>query len=139
MKLNDLPDEILLIILEKLHYINVLYSLIGVDKRLNAIASDSIFTKELTLMSTSSNDLSYEFTDPILNRFCLQILPKINDKIEWLNVESSSMERILLSTNYPNLHGLGLYNLASNTARDIFTGKIFSLTLSMIIYIRILK
>ncbi|CAF3391945.1 unnamed protein product, partial [Rotaria sp. Silwood2] len=116
IKLNDLPDEILMIILKKLHYIDVLYSLISVDKRLNAIASDSVFTKDLALMSTSSNDLSYEFTDPILDRFYLQILPKINYKIEWLNVESSSMQRILLPTNYPNLHGLGLYNLASNTA-----------------------
>ncbi|CAF2910239.1 unnamed protein product [Rotaria sp. Silwood2] len=139
IKLNDLPDEILMIILKKLHYIDVLYSLISVDKRLNAIASDSVFTKDLALMSTSSNDLSYEFTDPILDRFYLQILPKINYKIEWLNVESSSMQRILLPTNYPNLHGLGLYNLASNTARDLFTGKIFSLTLLMINHIRILK
>jgi hypothetical protein len=54
IKLNDLPDEILMIIFKKFHYIDVLYSLIGVDKRLNTIVNDSIFTKYLTLMSFSS-------------------------------------------------------------------------------------
>ncbi|CAF1458841.1 unnamed protein product [Rotaria sordida] len=35
------------------------------------------------------------------------------------------MERIILLTNYPNLYGLGLYNLASETARDLFTNESF--------------
>ncbi|CAF4381930.1 unnamed protein product, partial [Rotaria sp. Silwood2] len=41
----------------------------------------------------------------MLDRFCLQILPEIHYKIKWLDLESSSMERILLATNYPNLYG----------------------------------
>jgi hypothetical protein len=126
IELNDLPDEILLVILEKLHNIDVLYSLIGVNKRLNTVAHDSIFTSYLTLMTSSSNCLFYELTNTILDRFCRQILPKIHYKIKWLNLESSCMERILLSTNYPNLYGLGLYNLTLETSRDLFTGKIFS-------------
>jgi len=36
----DLPVEILIIILEKLEPIDVLYSLVGVNKRLNNIAGD---------------------------------------------------------------------------------------------------
>jgi hypothetical protein len=35
VQLNDLPDEILMIILKKLDNDQVLYSLIGVNKRLN--------------------------------------------------------------------------------------------------------
>ncbi len=73
-------------------------------------------------------------SDPMIDRFCVQILPKINHKIKWLDVESSSMEPILLSTSYPNLNGLGLYDLALETARDLFTGKIFFSILSIINY-----
>ncbi|CAF4490261.1 unnamed protein product [Rotaria magnacalcarata] len=121
IKLNDLPNEILMIILKNLHTIDVLYSLVGVDKRLNAFVNDSIFTKYLTLMSSSPTGLSYSFTDKILDRFCDEILPEIHHKIEWLNVAPPSIERILVSTNYPNLHGLGLYDLSSDTAMDLFT------------------
>ncbi|CAF4706171.1 unnamed protein product, partial [Rotaria sp. Silwood2] len=69
--------------------------------------------------------------DPILDRFCLQILPEIHHKIKWLNLESSSIERILV-TNYPNLYGLGLYDVEIETALSLFMGKIFSSTLSKI-------
>jgi hypothetical protein len=125
IQLNDLPDEILIYILKKLDNAEVLYSLIGVDKRLSAIAYDSIFTSTLTLMTHPTSRLFNRLPDPILDRFCVQILPKIHHKIRRLNLESSSMERILLSTNYPNLCGLGLYDLDVETAKNLFTGKIF--------------
>ncbi|CAF1375581.1 unnamed protein product [Rotaria sordida] len=121
IQLNDLPNEILLIILKKLPDIDVLYSLIGVNKRLDTIVQDSIFTRYLTFM-TSCNDLS-PIAEPILNQFCAEILPKIRHKILWLNLEPSSMDRILLSTNYPNLCGLALYNLISERARELFSNK----------------
>jgi hypothetical protein len=121
IQLNDLPDEILMMILKKLHNSDVLYSLIGVDKRLDTIVKDSIFTNNL-ILTTSFNGLN-QFTDTIADRFCLEILPKINTRIQWLSVESSSMERILLATNYPNLHGLGIYNVPSETARKLFIGN----------------
>ncbi|CAF1077709.1 unnamed protein product [Rotaria sordida] len=62
-----------------------------------------------------------QLPDAVLDRFCLEILPKIHHKIEWLDVESSSIERILLLTNYSNLNGLRLYDLTSERARDFFT------------------
>ncbi|CAF4479334.1 unnamed protein product [Rotaria socialis] len=125
IKLNDLPNEILMIILKNLHTIDVLYSLVGADKRLNAFVNDSIFTKYLTLMSSSPTGLSYSFTDKILDRFCEEILPEIHHKIEWLNVAPPSIERILVSTNYSNLRGLDLYDLSSDTAMDLFTDGSF--------------
>ena len=157
IQLDDLPDEILLIILKKLHNCDVLYSLIGVNTRLDAIVNDATFTKNLTLISpvnkrfdtavndlisarssvliTAFNGLSVSLTDAVLDRLCLQILPRINDKIQWLNVESSSMERILRTTSYPNIHTLGLYDLEPETAIDLFSSKIIS-TLLMISCIR---
>jgi hypothetical protein len=131
IQLNDLPDEILMIIFKKLHNIEVLYSLIGINKRLDTIVLDSIFTRNLTI-TRPFNGLN-QLPDAVLDRFCLEILPKIHHKIEWIDVESSSIERILLLTNYPNLNGLGLYDLTSERARDLFTGKIFS-TLNNLLY-----
>jgi hypothetical protein len=125
--LNDLPDEILLIIFKKLTNTEVLYSLMGVNKRLNKIVYDSIFTSSVTLISCWSNDFLSPLPWPVLDRFCLQILPSIHHKIKWLNIESSSIERVLLSTNYPNLSGLGLYNLDLGKTKQLFTGKIFYL------------
>ncbi len=70
--------------------------------------------------------------------FVLKFYLRLMIKIERLNVESSSVKRILLAANYPNLHTLGLYDLAPETISDLFSGKIFSSTLSMINCIRII-
>ncbi len=126
MKLNDLPDEILLIIFKKIDNIEVLYSFIGVNKRFNKLVHDSIFTNCLTMTRCSSNGSFDRLDNQILDRFCLQILPEIHDKIKWLDVEFSSMEDVLLCTNYPNLSGLGLHNIEKDTALSIFTGERFS-------------
>jgi hypothetical protein len=107
IQLSDIPDEILLIILKKLSNIEILYSVLGVNKRLNNIIYDSMFTNRLTLLKNDFRSLS----TPILDRFCSQILPKIREKILWLDLEPFSMERILGATNYPNLFGFGLYNI----------------------------
>ncbi len=103
VELNDLPDEILIYILKKLYNVEVLYSLIGVNKRLNTIVHDPIFTSYLTFMICFSDGSIDPLPDPILDRFCLQILLEIHHEIKWLNSELSSIERILLYTNYPNL------------------------------------
>ncbi|CAF5186028.1 unnamed protein product, partial [Rotaria magnacalcarata] len=117
---NELPDEILMIIFKKLYNIDILYSLLGVNKRLNKIVKDFVFTSCLTLTTCLNNDLHYFLNNSMLDRFCFQILPQIHDKVKWINVESSSMKRILLSTNYPNLNGLGLYDLEIERARHLF-------------------
>ncbi|CAF1382191.1 unnamed protein product [Rotaria sordida] len=92
VQLSHLPDEILMIIFKKLHNIWLLYSLIGVNKRLNRIAHDSIFTNCLTLLRflpvplivfyALPRYLVYPLPDPIIDPFCLQILPEIHNKIE---------------------------------------------------------
>jgi hypothetical protein len=126
--LNDLPDEVLMIIFKKLNNFEVLYSLQGVNQRLNKIVQDSTFTNRLTFVKWCSHNFIDVFgSDMMLNRFCLQILPSIHDKIKWLDLESSSMKNVLHATDYPNLYGLGLYNIDEDSARCLFTGKIFQL------------
>ncbi|CAF4715779.1 unnamed protein product [Rotaria socialis] len=95
---------------------------LGVNKRLNTIAYDSLFTSHLTLYFLDK--FIYPLPDPMLNRFYLQILPEIHHKVKWLNLESTSMERILLATNYPNLNGLGLYDIDVEKALSLFNNDI---------------
>ncbi|CAF3279690.1 unnamed protein product [Rotaria sp. Silwood2] len=123
VQLDDLPNEILLIIFKNMCKAELLYSLTGVNQRLNAVAHDPIFTNHLTLLRHSLDGCIYPLTDSMLDRFCCPILPSIHDKIKWLDLESSSMERILLTTNYSNLYRLGLYNIDIETARHFFTGE----------------
>ncbi|CAF2932667.1 unnamed protein product [Rotaria sp. Silwood2] len=123
IQLNDLPDEILIYILKKLSNAEVLYSLLGVNKRLNKIVHDSIFTNDLSLLMSTSDGFVYSLPDLILYRFCSHILPKIHQKIQWLHLESLSMERILRVTNYPNLYGISLHNIQAKTAIDLFTNE----------------
>ncbi|CAF5097489.1 unnamed protein product [Rotaria magnacalcarata] len=124
IQLDDLPDEILMIIFKKLGHILVLYSLIGINKRLNKIAHDSIFTNHLTLIASWNHSIC-ALPYPILDQFCSRVLPEIHDKIKWLELETFSMERILFATTYPNLYGLRLHNIQQETAIRIFSGKIF--------------
>jgi hypothetical protein len=123
VQLDDLPDKILMIILKKLWNIRVLYSLIGINKKLDRIACDPVFTKYLSLVNGSSDDSVCPLPDIVLNRFCSQILPKIHHHIQQLDLESSTMERILSTTSYPNLHSLRLFKLYAKTAVSLFTSK----------------
>ena len=124
--LNNLPDEILMIIFIKLNNLDVLYSLQGVNQRINRFIQDRVFTTRLTFVKwLSDNFLDLICFDMILDRFCLQILPSIHHKIQWLDLESSSMKYVLHAADYPNLHTLGLYNINEESARCLFTGKIF--------------
>ncbi|CAM4916833.1 unnamed protein product [Rotaria socialis] len=122
--LYDLPDEILMIILKKLNNFDVLFTLHGVNERLNRLIKDSIFTSRLTFVKWISNNfIDLISSDMILNRFRLQILPEIRHKIEWLDLESSSMKYVLRAAHYPNLYGLGLYNINEESVRCLFTSK----------------
>ncbi|CAF0976795.1 unnamed protein product [Adineta steineri] len=133
LQLNDLPDEILMIIFKKLDNITLLYSLIGDNIRLNRIVCDSIFTNRLTLVNfvpqhliTARPLLMYlpnPLSDPMLDRFCLQILPKIHEKVKRLDLELLSMERILRCTNYPNLSQITLYNIEIERALQLFSDE----------------
>ncbi len=61
--------------------------------------------------------------DPILNRFCISILPKIHYNVKSLILYSISMEQILLTGNYPNLTQLKLFNFNRKIVSDCFTDK----------------
>ncbi|CAF1467107.1 unnamed protein product [Rotaria sordida] len=123
IQLNDLSDEILLIIFKKLPTTEVLYSLASVSIRFNRIAYDSVFTNHLTFLMAASDGFVYPLPNPVLDRFYLHILPEIHQSVQWLELESQSMQRILFATSYPNLYGISLYNIEAKTFISLFTGE----------------
>lgn len=135
-QLIDLPDEILIYTFKKLDNITLLYSLSGVNIRLNEIVHDFIFTSCLPLVVSIQMRLIYlprlsiccvhPLPRPILDRYCFSILPAIRENVKWLHLEHSSIERILRATTYPNLCGIALYNIQVEAATDLFFGKVLS-------------
>ncbi|CAF1213445.1 unnamed protein product [Rotaria sordida] len=107
-----------------LNNLQVLYSFQGINERLNKIIYDPIFTSCLNFLQWSSNKFINKFpSDVILDRFCSEILPEISMKIKWFDLESSSMKHILCAADYPNLYGIGLFNIEEETARCLFTDE----------------
>ncbi len=128
IEFDDLPDEILIYIFKKLYNDQVLYSLMGVNQRLNRIVQDTNFTRDLCLREYSPvDDSSFPLPNPILDRFCLKILPEIGHKIETLYLKGTSIEPVLHATNYPNLNNLGLCDIHYKQTMSLFDGKRFFL------------
>jgi len=128
IQLDDLPDEILTHIFKKLYNAEVLYSLMGVNQRLNRIVHDTIFTRDLCLLEYCPvDDSTFPLSDPIIDRFCSKILPEIGHQIETLFLERTSIERVLRATNYSNLNNLGLCDIDNKLAMSFFSGKRLSL------------
>ena len=67
-------------------------------------------------------------TDELLNRFCLQIFPQI----QWFSLESTAMERVLLSSTYPNLRQLHI-SITDKEPIQLLTGMKSNITLFLII------
>ena len=122
--LLDLPTEILHIILKKLDNMDVLYSLLDIDnQRLDTIVLDKTFTKSLNFVLRTTTDDLMPIIGSVLDRFCIDILPKIDYNVKSLTLHSESMERILLAADFPNLSELRLYNVNNNTISRYFTSK----------------
>jgi hypothetical protein len=78
----------------------------------------------LNFVKWSFNKIINNFSSTIiLDRFSSQILPKICKKIKRFDLESSFMKHILHANDYPNLYGLGLYNVEEETINSLFNGK----------------
>ena len=111
--LIDLPDEILVMIFKKLHNLDVLYSLVGVNKKLDNVSCDISFTRSIDLMKISSDKMKND-------RFSMHILPRIHNKIECLTIQACFLPRVIHTNNYFKLHKLHLMDLKLKMAPDIF-------------------
>jgi hypothetical protein len=114
----DLCDEMLLCILKKLNNVDVLYALIGVNKKLDRLARDITFVQSINLATRLSND----HDNSILNRFCHLILPRIRHNIQCFTLDSLSIDHVLRTGNYSKLRKLNLVNLPIEMACHMFNG-----------------
>ena len=114
--LLDLPDEILLIILNKLNNVEVLYSLFDINNgRLNILTQENTFTNILKFVTIDDTSL--------LDQFCIDILPRIRRNVKCFIFDPCLMERILLVTDYPNLTELKIHHFHQEIAFNYFTSK----------------
>ncbi|CAF3186995.1 unnamed protein product, partial [Rotaria sp. Silwood2] len=58
-----------------------------------------------------------------LDRFCIDILPRVQHNVKCFILEPVSMERILLAVQYPNLGELKLFNFNQEIALNYFTNE----------------
>lgn len=125
MNLVDLPYEILLIILKKLDNMNVLYSLFNLgNQRLDQLVQVETFTKILNFVMTTSTEEICSIDDFLLDRFCVDILPRIDSNVRSLILEARSMERILHATTFSNLTQLKVFNFDEKVLTHYFSGRI---------------
>jgi hypothetical protein len=125
----DLSDEILLTIFKKLHNVDLLYSLTGINKKLDRVACDSSLTQCVDLTTVPLYGMSDSRMNAIIDRFCTDIFPRIHHSMESLIVQASIFQRILNVNNYPNLRKLTLVNLELTMALQMFNSMLFDLSI----------
>ncbi|CAF4987674.1 unnamed protein product, partial [Rotaria sp. Silwood1] len=100
---------------------DVLYSLFDVNnQRLVNITQENTFTNTLNFVFTTLTDDILSISDPIIDRFFMNILPRIHYNVKSLILNSLSMERILAG-DYPNLSELKIFNVNVKVASHYFT------------------
>jgi hypothetical protein len=126
LNLLDLPDEILLIIIKQLKMVDILYSLVNVTERLDQLVLNpsSICILDLTCikMKIHSDDM-YLIDDHVCERICQNVLSRINDQVTELIIDQSSIERVLHTIDYPQLHSLSLIHIDQTSFFDFLQGK----------------
>lgn len=78
----DLPDELLRAIFNKLHIVDIFYSLVNVNQRFDRLSLDSLYIHELDFIFKESNIYNSATYIHILHKIYEQILPRINDKVK---------------------------------------------------------
>jgi hypothetical protein len=104
LHLLDLPTEILFMIMKKLDNMDVLYSLLDVKNQ------------QLDIIAQDNTDEIFSPNDTIIDRFCINILPRIHHNVKCLVIDSLFVERIFRVADYPNLTQLKLFNFNINSA-----------------------
>jgi hypothetical protein len=125
----DLPDEILFIIFNKLNMTDVLYSLVDITQRFNQVIFDPFYIRNVNMTSMTMKsfyDRIYSIDYQILDRICKSILPRISHQINKLIVEQHSIERILHTINYPQLHSLTLMYFSDQVLFNYLRSKLFN-------------
>jgi hypothetical protein len=121
----DLPDEILLVIFNKLNGIDALYSLVDVNERFDRLVLNSLGIRTLDMTKTvikSYYDRTFSLDNNFLEKICKQMLPQIRHQLNELIVEQNSMKHIFLTDTYPQLDSLSFINFEKEILFQYLTG-----------------
>ena len=124
MNIPALPDEMFCAILNKLHMVDVFYSLVDVNEQFNRLALDSFYVHHLDflikpIVKRSSSSIDNQLLDKIYRK----IFPRICNGVHQLTVEPLSQERLLGIAHYPHLYSLSLLHFPAETVRLHLTEK----------------
>jgi hypothetical protein len=121
LNLLDLPDEILLIIIKQLKMVDILYSLVNITVRLDRLVLNPSYIRILDMtcmkMKNHSYDI-YSIDDHVCERICQNVLSRINDQVNELIMDQSSIKRVLHTIDYPQLHSLSLIHIDQTSFFD---------------------
>jgi hypothetical protein len=127
LNILDLPDEILLIIFNKLSSIDALFSLVDVNERFDRLVLNSLHIRNLdttNMVIKSYYDRTFSIENNVLSRICEKILPRINHQLNALITEQNSVKH-MLTVNYPQLNSLSLVNFQKEILFQYLTGALF--------------
>jgi hypothetical protein len=113
----NLPDELLLMILNKLNTISLI-CLFNIHPHLNELILMELC--QLNLFMTSTNGIN-PIEDNIIVKFFMEILPQIHQRIQYVNIQSTLLEKIFLIHDYPNLKGMEFFNVTEQIAVYLFS------------------
>ncbi|UJR29663.1 hypothetical protein I4U23_017211 [Adineta vaga] len=137
--LYDLPDEILLEIFNKLNMIDVLCSLVDVNKRFNRLILDPFYISNLDMSIKSSLlERTSRLDIEKIGKLFKKILPRISDHIQKLAIPSCSIEYII-NIDYPQLYSLTLVNVEPQKLLEHLTEEttVFHLLNNQIRHLRV--
>ena len=126
LNLLDLPNELLLIIINYLPMIDALYSLVGITQRLDQLVLNPISTNTLNITCLRPEllpDRIYSLDERALATLCRTVLPRIHHQISHLIVDQFSIESVFHATEYSALHSLSLIEIDKVDAFHLFQGK----------------
>ncbi len=126
LNILDLPNEILLIIFNKLKQVDVLYSLVDVTQRFDRLVLDPLYIRNLDMTSMTMKsyyDPIYSIDHQVLSRICKNVLRRIHHQVNELIVEQYSMEHILHTINFPQLKLLSLVDFQEEVLLNSLIGK----------------
>ncbi len=120
----DLPDEMLLSIVNRLNNIDILYSLVDVNQRFDQLALNSVYIRDLDFTANSLLDGRSQEYYQFINRICKNLLSRIHHQVNTLTLDHISMKHVLHTFNFPQLHSLSLVLHRSETFVQYLTGMI---------------
>ena len=119
MNLLDLPDELLLRILNQVYVVDALCSLPHLHPRLDRLVFDPIYVRQLDFTSKSVENV-------LIDQKWNDVLLHISGLVTRLILPSHAMERILGAVHYPRLSSLSLIDVPERTLLAQLKGRMTS-------------